>query len=110
MSRTHSHKNYLGRFSDTKVPKEIHDHRHGECDLPPRQEWERMLKEVRQPHLLFDQYRCVWEFPTDYYVKNKACGCAFCTGTYDRKMDRKRERNKGKRFSKNYDTLIDEEL
>lgn len=110
MSRTHSHKNYLGRFSREQRPKEMHDHRHGECDLPPRKDWEKMLKEVRHPYRLFDQYRCVWDFPTNYYVINKICGCALCTGSYDRHMDNKRERSKGKQITQNYGMLIDEEL
>jgi len=109
MSRTHSHKNYVGRFLNEKNPREIHDHRHGECDLPTRREWEKLLKESRHPHLLFKEFRCVWDFPIDYYITNKVCGCAMCTGSYDREMDKKRERLAGKRVSQNYDTLLDDD-
>lgn len=109
MSRTHSHKNYLGRFSQERNPREIHDHRYGECDLPPRHEWERMLKEVHQPHILFDKHRCVWDLSNEYYIKNPPCGCVMCTGYYDRKEERRDERRVGKRISQNYDTLLDDD-
>jgi hypothetical protein len=109
MSRTYSHKNYVGRFLSEKNPREVHDHRHGDCDLPPREEWERMLKEARHPYYLFNAYRCAWDFPIDYYITNKMCGCAMCTGYYDRKEERKQERRVGKRISQNYDTLLDDD-
>jgi hypothetical protein len=102
MSRTHSHKNYIGRFSQEEHLHEIHDHRHGECDLPSRKEWERLLKESRQPHLLFKDFRCVWDFPIDYYIKNKVCGCAMCTGSYDRHHEKRKERHKWKAIEREH--------
>jgi hypothetical protein len=109
MSRTHSHKNYVGRFLDEKSPRQIHDHREGECDLPTRKKWESLLKEARHPHLLFKEFRCVWDFSIEYYVRQKFCDCAYCTGSYDRELDKRRDRRSGKRVSQNYDTLLDDD-
>lgn len=68
--------------------KEIHDHSKGPCDLP---------EEIPKGFSAWLDTQC-W-YSLDYGYTN-TCGCKMCTGYYERKEDRRKERHKGKAYSK----------
>lgn len=62
-----------------------HDHRFGECDLPPL-----------DPKT-FDHYfatNCAWTWMDE--GTNEYCGCAHCTEARERKRERRRDRHQAK--------------
>lgn len=94
MSRTIAHTPWsvlVARRPDLRV--EVHDHRSGVCDLPSPAEYAAMLRAERYyyPRLT----HCRWDL--DWQRMWNICGCALCTGKYERRAERRRSRRNARR-------------
>lgn len=91
MSRTVIHAPWL------TVPEHcqpVHDHRAGPCDLTPLDDYRRTLNNGRRRH----DSRCHWDLR--WHVNSRTirtCGCPACTGYWDRRADRRRDRHDTRR-------------
>src|SRR4051812_33687946 len=86
--------------------EEYHDHRHGECDLPPRprnpkdeglEYWYGGTRHNKETH-------CYWVASyTNYYTHGLAqCGCSICgRDAYESMPRRKRQRIEGRNYCRN---------
>lgn len=93
MSRTYAHRPYLARFAEPGHIRELHDHRHGPCELAPLAEW--LAAHRAHRHGVTDvggAARCRYEL--DEF--GLSCGCALCTNRDERHQDRRRTRHQGR--------------
>ncbi len=91
MSRTIIHAPYL------TVPEHcrpVHDHSNGPCTLPTLDEFRRRINNGAG----YRNFPCYWDIR--WYVNSKiirTCGCRMCTGYWDQRADRRRDRHEAKR-------------
>jgi hypothetical protein len=94
VSRTDAHRPYRARLTGPPHAVELHDHRTGPCDLPTLAQWRHMLSSDRRHWLLYSTLRCTWTLSSE---QQHLCGCAMCTGRFDRQQDRRRTRRQATR-------------
>lgn len=88
MSNTHAHVHPLLHVLDPTVSVEVHDHRHGPCDLPTRTSW---LAHA-QATSWFDVWRTyACQYRTLWWAIPPVCSCNHCFGN-DATGDRRRTR------------------
>lgn len=90
MSRTLAHRPWAAWFDTPSNCVEEHCHVDGPCDLPPLDVWRRHLRASASA-----PWRCGWELDRDR-LPNR-CGCALCTGSVTRRMDRRADRQRARR-------------
>lgn len=89
MSRTLAHRPWIAWFDTPSNRIEEHHHEHGPCDLPP-------LSELCGHGAFLDglDRRCRWTLD-EHRLPNR-CGCALCSGSWSRRMDRREDRHRSK--------------
>lgn len=91
MSRTIAHTPAWVRLNDPRLRIEVHDHRHGGCDLPDTAAW------TSDPCAT----RCRWAL--DVHAAGPTCGCALCTDAPWRRAERRRDRRRSRQLLRHAD-------
>jgi hypothetical protein len=102
MSRTIPHRPYRAWLAVPSVCVEVHDHRDGPCDLPTLAEFLHAVKDGGWPH---DQC-CGWDI--DIRAIPPTCGCSLCTGRFERRWERRRDRHQARLALQRGDWLDDQ--
>lgn len=77
-----------------------HDHRFGPCDLPARP-----APGKADLHRPAEGGRCFWTASRTFWSSKAArCGCPMCSGTFDRRVERRRARRTAKQALRDPDT------
>lgn len=93
MSRTDAHQEWIARHLDKSIVEEQHDHRSGECDLLPLEQWVAGAKS--NPFRWHREHHCNWRIKPEYYYTHPVCSCDMCHPKT--RHLRRRDRQQGRR-------------